>query len=650
MKKIILICILTNLLNTKTYAELDLNTNEKFLVSAETVKLSKKGILLGEFNNNLNQNPFNGLYFDKTGNLDFNPMVLKSLKITDLDEDDNYYFATSYMNIDGQQGLFKIKKDFSQIENIGIKASLRQVLSFKNKIYVGGYVHGCYVVNKDGSNLTQILGDGYYGPQIDDIKANSKDVYILSRGLLYKVNYETNQKEQILLSQRPAFMEIDEERIYIAAYNKFFYLSYNNQLSNEKTFINKINYLKKHNNLIILVESDSTYNYFWISNDKGQNFFKSKTTLPAQNIVKDIEIIGDGTYVIYLLTNQGLTKGKLIFDFYHKNVFNSPFELKNSSELKDKITSFFDHRYPYLGNKGEPSEYNKTTLNYKGEELPEPYQYYSSHDGIDWALPINTPIYSVDEGFASYFYQENGLGHSVKISHPNGYITIYGHLDSEGLITKEGQIKVLKGQKIGKVGMSGNTSGPHLHFTTYFGEKLLQNKVDPFGWEGKFQDPWQVEGKISTFLWKESFQNSLYQYNPNQKSSFYQENLSIEMINFSLSQNPVSIEIERTTPIYDRKNYNYLNNTSIYLSSLDFESKTIPQSVLGLIKFSGFKNGDDKIYSIWKYNKYNAEKLDTSISQDYKTLNTIFEPNSNYLILKDNYQKISIKNQIKTIE
>ena len=205
------------------------------------------------------------------------------------------------------------------------------------------------------------------------------------------------------------------------------------------------------------------------------------------------------------------------------------FNFKNSNDLYDKITSYFDHRFPYLGNLIEETEFSKTTLNFLGKELPEPYLYYSSHDGIDFGLPLNAPIYAVESGEASYFYQEGGLGNTIMISHPNGYITLYGHLSSEDLVTKS-KTTVIKNQKIGKVGMSGNTNGPHLHFTTYKGSKILNNKVDPFGWFGSFTDPWSSQ---SAYLWKIKPEKLNYQLNLSRANQINVGTISI-INNFNL--------------------------------------------------------------------------------------------------------------------
>ena len=64
------------------------------------------------------------------------------------------------------------------------------------------------------------------------------------------------------------------------------------------------------------------------------------------------------------------------------------------------------------------------------------------------------------------YYTCQECGHSIKISHPNGYETTYMHLQKEGLYVtgQESPKQIYTGDVVGKVGMSGNTTGPHLHY------------------------------------------------------------------------------------------------------------------------------------------------------------------------------------------
>lgn len=83
------------------------------------------------------------------------------------------------------------------------------------------------------------------------------------------------------------------------------------------------------------------------------------------------------------------------------------------------------------------------------------------HAGIDIAASIGDSIYASDGGTVIFSGWESGYGYLVKIDHGNGYVTYYGH--ASRLLVKMGD-KVYKGQEIALVGMTGNTTGPHLHF------------------------------------------------------------------------------------------------------------------------------------------------------------------------------------------
>ena len=624
-------------------AELTIYDSPRAQIIADNIKVVKNGILLGE---NSGSTLFNGLYIDTEGNLNFQPKILGNLKITDMVEDENYYYATSFNTYNGQQGLFKISKDFKSYTNIGIKATLRKVAQFKNKVYVGGTVHGCYVVNKDGTGLTQILGDGYYGPHIDDIKTNSNDVFILSRGNIYKFDYQTNIKTQIYYGVRPSFIEVDDEKIYSTSGNRFQVYNFKTGIStNERYFPNQVTFFKKYKNFFFVAETNTSTTTFWFSNDNGVNFYKSNTTVPSVYQVRNIEAIGEKDLTLYFNFNYyGSFKGKLVFDFNEPKIFEVPFNFKNSNDLYDKITSYFDHRFPYLGNLIEETEFSKTTLNFLGKELPEPYLYYSSHDGIDFGLPLNAPIYAVESGEASYFYQEGGLGNTIMISHPNGYLTLYGHLSNEDLVTKS-KTTVIKNQKIGKVGMSGNTNGPHLHFTTYKGSKILNNKVDPFGWFGSFTDPWSSQ---SAYLWKIKPEKLNYQLNLSRANQINVGTISI-INNLNISSVPTNLTINKIPPIFDFKNYLYKENTSYQFGISNFLNEAQGIENIVRLKFNGFDSyADEKIYSIWKIENNTFEKQESTFDPYSKSLNTLSNLNGDYFVLKNNFQKISTKSNFKT--
>ncbi len=86
----------------------------------------------------------------------------------------------------------------------------------------------------------------------------------------------------------------------------------------------------------------------------------------------------------------------------------------------------------------------------------------AGHRAIDIAAPIGTPVYAADNGIVlSSGYARDGYGGRVIIDHQIDYVTLYAHL-SQALV-QEGDV-VQKGQLIGYVGSTGNSTGPHIHF------------------------------------------------------------------------------------------------------------------------------------------------------------------------------------------
>lgn len=83
------------------------------------------------------------------------------------------------------------------------------------------------------------------------------------------------------------------------------------------------------------------------------------------------------------------------------------------------------------------------------------------HSGIDIACPSGTNIVAAENGKVSYSGYMRGYGNVIILSHPGGYSTVYAH-NSVNLV-KKGQV-VKKGSLIGKIGRTGNATGPHIHF------------------------------------------------------------------------------------------------------------------------------------------------------------------------------------------
>lgn len=83
------------------------------------------------------------------------------------------------------------------------------------------------------------------------------------------------------------------------------------------------------------------------------------------------------------------------------------------------------------------------------------------HPGIDFPWPTGTTVLAAGDGKVIYVGQINGYGNVIDIDHGNGIVTRYGHLS--GFIATQGEL-VKTGTPIGRVGSTGRSTGPHLHF------------------------------------------------------------------------------------------------------------------------------------------------------------------------------------------
>lgn len=89
-----------------------------------------------------------------------------------------------------------------------------------------------------------------------------------------------------------------------------------------------------------------------------------------------------------------------------------------------------------------------------------------AHHGIDLAAPTGTPVRATAAGRVVSVFRTREYGQGVDVDHgPNGFLTRYAHLSAA--LVREGA-SVQRGEVIGRVGASGLTTGPTLHYEVYF--------------------------------------------------------------------------------------------------------------------------------------------------------------------------------------
>ncbi|MCL2608444.1 MAG: M23 family metallopeptidase [Treponema sp.] len=90
------------------------------------------------------------------------------------------------------------------------------------------------------------------------------------------------------------------------------------------------------------------------------------------------------------------------------------------------------------------------------------------HRGIDLAAPSGSEVFAVADGLVTETGYDTVLGNFVRISHPDGWVSLYGHM--RGVDTTLGT-RVKVGSRIGWVGSTGYSTGPHLHFELWYGSQ-----------------------------------------------------------------------------------------------------------------------------------------------------------------------------------
>lgn len=101
---------------------------------------------------------------------------------------------------------------------------------------------------------------------------------------------------------------------------------------------------------------------------------------------------------------------------------------------------------------------------FKGPRLHPILRYKRQHNGVDIAVPKNTPVYATANGVVERIgYEGRGYGYYIVVSHPKaGYRTLYAHLNMAPPLARG--TTVVRGEQIGLSGNSGLSVAPHVHY------------------------------------------------------------------------------------------------------------------------------------------------------------------------------------------
>ena len=160
--------------------------------------------------------------------------------------------------------------------------------------------------------------------------------------------------------------------------------------------------------------------------------------------------------------------------FAHKG--ESFYAFKYLSEAANAVPDYYDEEANNLRRAflKAPVKFSRISSRYNLRRRIAHYAYkVRPHKGTDFAAPVGTPILATADGTVSAAERKGGNGIYVKLRHNATYETQYLHMKK--LNVRRGQ-KVRQGQVIGWVGMTGNTSGPHVCYRFWKNGR----QVDPF--------------------------------------------------------------------------------------------------------------------------------------------------------------------------
>jgi len=110
-----------------------------------------------------------------------------------------------------------------------------------------------------------------------------------------------------------------------------------------------------------------------------------------------------------------------------------------------------------------PLAFTRISSGYTSKRFHPIQKTWKAHPAIDYAAPEGTPIKTVGDGYISQIGYTRGNGNFIRISHSNGYETMYLHMKGFAKSMRRGK-KLNQGQIIGYVGSTGLATGPHLCF------------------------------------------------------------------------------------------------------------------------------------------------------------------------------------------
>ena len=138
-------------------------------------------------------------------------------------------------------------------------------------------------------------------------------------------------------------------------------------------------------------------------------------------------------------------------------IFQNPDDKRYYNDKAKSLTSFLLRI---------PLRYSRISSKFTLKRWHPILKRYRAHLGVDFAAPTGRKVYATASGKVVHRGRKGGYGNTVMIRHKSGLKSLYAHLNSFNPRIHRGS-KVRQGQYIGRVGSTGRSTGPHLHFGLY---------------------------------------------------------------------------------------------------------------------------------------------------------------------------------------
>lgn len=156
-----------------------------------------------------------------------------------------------------------------------------------------------------------------------------------------------------------------------------------------------------------------------------------------------------------------------------------------------------------------PLRYSRVTSRFTNRRFHPVLKRYRPHYGVDYGAPTGTPARVTANGTVVFAGWDRGGGKTVKVRHPNGFLTAYLHLSRYGPGIRSGR-RVSQGDVIGYVGSTGLSTGPHLDYRVQRNGRW----IDPLSLRSVPADPVPTERLPQFTAWRERLRASLIEGAP----------------------------------------------------------------------------------------------------------------------------------------